>query len=131
MLTNQKVFDNALFGVRGQGYKQSRRRLTDGLLGPCLYRGPDGLKCGIGHSIEDDALAREMDTGDVGGCGGQSIRACLLDSRVFAIFGGVDKSLLKDLQDAHDSCDSSPHKFEASMADVASAFGLSYTAPTA
>ena len=46
--TNQTAAVAGLLGIRAQGYQRSAR---DGL---CLYRGPNGLKCYIGHLIPDE-----------------------------------------------------------------------------
>lgn len=45
--TKQEIFDLAFNGLRAQGFRQSAEE------GGCLYRGPDGLKCAIGHCIAD------------------------------------------------------------------------------
>lgn len=61
VLTNQQMFDNALRGVRAQGCA-SRDKETNSSYPRCLYRGPDGTKCGIGQSLPDALYRPKMDT---------------------------------------------------------------------
>ena len=131
MLTDQNVFDNALQGVRAQRYKQSWN--TE--LHMCCYRGPGGLKCGVGHSIPDDVYRPFMDTLTAAGT---SIGLLLTRDNddvapLKALFAGVDRNLLAALQGAHDRglCAypgaRKGEEFEHEMLRVAKRFGLTYT----
>lgn len=51
----QAIFDRVAAALIAQG-----RKSADGT-GTCLYRGPDGLRCGVGHIMSDDAAARACD----------------------------------------------------------------------
>ena len=49
-MTKQEFFNKSVAGVIKQG------ALSKNFTGHCLYRGPDGLKCAIGHVINDDEV---------------------------------------------------------------------------
>lgn len=51
----QQVFDKAYLGLKAQGFERSHENAT------CLYRGPDGKKCAIGHVIPDEHYRPEME----------------------------------------------------------------------
>lgn len=55
-LSKQEIYNNALFGIRGQNYARSA---TVG--GRCVYRGDRGLKCALGHSIPDSEYTERLD----------------------------------------------------------------------
>ncbi len=128
-LTEQQVYNNALFGMRGQNYEPSR------LTGACLYRGPRGLKCAIGHSISDDIYCPEMDIG-VDDDGLTAIGHFLKEfvfSELCELFQHVSVELLTALQVTHDQL--SPHQstaarkaqFESDMRRIASRYHLEYS----
>ena len=50
-LTNQEIFDKALFGIRAQNYQRSVYDYS------CRYRGENGTKCAVGHCIDDETAA--------------------------------------------------------------------------
>lgn len=56
-MDNQKFFELAATGMLKQGTRYMRR------LGECVYRGPNGLKCGVGHAIPDNEYTDQMDCG--------------------------------------------------------------------
>ena len=60
-MTAQEAFDKAVAGVRAQGYQISMDEKTN-----CVYRGPNGLRCAVGHLIPDELCqpAFEDVTGD-------------------------------------------------------------------
>lgn len=130
-LTEQQVYNNALFGMRGQNYEPSRSA------GACLYRGPHGLKCVIGHSISDDIYCPEMDRG-VNDDGLTTIGHFLEEfvfSELCELFQHVSGGLLSLLQETHDQL--SPHQstaerkeqFESRMRQIASCYHLEYSPP--
>lgn len=55
--TFQEAFDKAYNGVIAQGGPSNTRPG-----GHCIYRGPDGKKCGVGHLLDDDKVWRESST---------------------------------------------------------------------
>ena len=58
MNPNQALFNAAYLGLKAQGFEKSKDDIN------CLYRGPNGLKCAIGHCIPDERYDREMDNPD-------------------------------------------------------------------
>ena len=52
-LIMQTLFDRAVLGVYHQGRKSLLPREDAGLGPMCAYRGTHGLKCAIGHLIDD------------------------------------------------------------------------------
>lgn len=56
--TRQQCFDKAVTAILAQGrasFSIDREDPDD--RGSCMYRGPDGLKCAIGHLLPDGAVA--------------------------------------------------------------------------
>lgn len=122
-LTNQQIFDKALFGIRGQGYKKSAKGDA------CLYRSvqEDGstLACAVGHCIPDDVAALWDADGSDSSIGSIYRKY----GEHFSKFFSEDSlPLLCQLQTAHDTI-LSPESFEIEMMDIAEAFGLVYTPP--
>lgn len=119
ILNNQQAFDNALFGIRLQDYKQSITQ--DGA--SCAYRGENNLKCGVGHSIPDELYKSEMENKPSG---------CLLSEHpeIQDLFQNVDGQLLSKIQWAHDKYLESGFdnwRFEAEMQSIADTYNLHYT----
>jgi len=56
-MTLQDYFTKAYHGLASQGFVKS----SEG--GRCLYRGPNGLKCAIGHCIPDDEYRSSFEGG--------------------------------------------------------------------
>lgn len=119
--TPQQVFDNALNGVRAQEYVRSE---SSGV--SCSYRGDGGLKCGIGHSIPDEAYNPEMDCSDFSTAINDLIYK---DSKLKKMFKDCEPELLQCLQDAHD-CMADGNQFEDAMHTAALRHNLVYTKPT-
>lgn len=98
MTTAQELFEAAARGLHAQGKKSVDKK------GSCLYRGPDGLKCGVGLLITDEEYKPEMDKPDV------SLPPLEQSTGVFSIRrrGLLPKrleqhtDLLVAIQDAHD-----------------------------
>jgi len=53
----QKAFNKAYIGLAKQKFEQSLDENTY----DCLYRGPNGLKCAIGHIISDEYYNDDME----------------------------------------------------------------------
>lgn len=53
--SRQKLFDLAYRGLHAQGWVKSES------FGQCLYRGPNGLKCAIGHCMSDRAYNPDLE----------------------------------------------------------------------
>lgn len=56
----QQAFDKAYLGLKAQGFERSHENEV------CLYRGPDGKKCALGHLIPDDQYRHDMEGRGVG-----------------------------------------------------------------
>lgn len=110
-MTPQEIFNTAYTGIIAQGRQSLNKK------GDCRYRGPDGLKCAIGHLI-DDATAEKW----------EGIAISYINK-----FGtppgwiAENIQLLRMIQDAHDA-DSEPEtfieEFTAWMEDIATQFNL-------
>lgn len=128
-LTAQQVFDAALFGIRAQGYVPSKHPDTE----TCMYRSPDGLKCGVGHAIPDDVYDPRLDIDDDGV--GTAVLELLNRNRQYTarlrrLFSKLNPDLLVELQVAHDgdlARSASAATWEASMQEIARDYGLHYT----
>lgn len=89
----QELFDRSVKGLINQKFVRS----ADGS-GHCMYRGPNGTKCAIGHLIEDSEYVKEME--------GKSFYALIIrygDSiKAMENLSDNEKYLLYDLQTVHD-----------------------------
>jgi len=52
-MNKQQIFDKAYLGLKSQGFKQSRRRVSSQIRTLCSYRGGEGRKCAVGWLIPD------------------------------------------------------------------------------
>lgn len=128
--THQELFDNALRGVRRQGYKTS-----EDIKGTCAYRDHTGTRaCGIGWSMPDELYGEHMDNGTFP----SGVEAVLgRNHALHAVFPTDIGSmrLMVRLQQAHDGMvnfgPSRDAYFERNMQMVAQDFCLVYTAPEA
>lgn len=122
-LSNQEIFNKALFGIREQNYEQSANGES------CAYRGKNGTKCAVGHCI-DDATAERWDS-----FGESSIGMVYsFDKEGFSnVFDVKQLLLLERLQYCHDSTldgaafSFGPGAFEQGMKNIARQFNLVYT----
>jgi len=121
-LTNQEIFDKALFGIREQGTQASQDTS-----GRCLYRSGIG-SCAIGHCI-DDETAKEWDEAE-GDITEISERGDGLYHQYVNYFNEDQLGFLLDLQKAHDEHlaqgKGSPHQWELQMKEIAENFNLRY-----
>jgi hypothetical protein len=126
-MTNQEIFDTVLHGIRKQG------RPSVSQDGRCLYRGPDGLKCGVGLLIDDSEYCPEMEGKSADGCSGdekENIVCNLLKKK------NIDTILAGKLQEAHDNAaygnqgqlKKFTEEFEERMQKLAKEYGLTYSA---
>lgn len=94
-MNNQEAFNNAYIGVLQQG----RPAFQAG----CMYRAPDGCKCGIGHSIPDALYHRSLEGTGIRGLLDRSghVPATVRDE-LREFFRGCDPVFLRGLQIAHD-----------------------------
>ena len=118
-LTNQEIFDKALFGIRAQNYAPS------GTSGSCQYRGQNGTKCAIGHCI-DDKTAYKWDNSRGTSIGSVSYSDPVSFKKYFA---ESDLEFLGGLQVIHDTVTGKTggHAFENDMYKFAKKHDLHYT----
>lgn len=110
--TMQELFDTACRGVIQQG-KKSVGNLNEHFGGGCLYRGPNGLKCAVGHCLTDKEYDPRME-GKV----------------VESVFDYLDinrpkvKELLTELQKCHDGANK--RRFVQSFKEAARVVALRF-----
>lgn len=122
-MTRQEAFNTAYFGVIAQGCASIANE-------HCLYRGPNGTKCGIGHLLTDEeAKSLDVDTRN------NSVDFLLMHGRLPARFSPADKDFYSGLQSAHDRASvGNPSgslfvlNFQSRMGRLAKAYGLSVPA---
>lgn len=73
-------------------------QVDSGAIPVCLYRGPDGARCGIGVQLPDAFYRKAFDKG-----GGMSIRNIMEDyGEVREYFGSENIEVLDTVQECHD-----------------------------
>lgn len=90
--TMQEAFDVAFRGVISQGAPS-----MDGM-GCCLYRGPNGTKCGVGHLLPDSAPSSILN-----GMYEIDDNYSPAAAKARAYLSGLGRDFLFDLQEAHDN----------------------------
>lgn len=98
-MTDQEAYDTALAHLREQG----ARCYSDTRGGGCLYRGPDGRKCAIGALIPDGMVEFDRETRHGTANSLPVVDLVSVSAEVFALFEGVDTTLLEALQSLHDT----------------------------
>lgn len=93
MTSIQEVFDKAAIGLLGQ-MEKSQVMVDSGPRN--LYHGPNGLKCAIGHCIDDAYYSPKIE--------GKSAATPKIASLVLDDVSLHERGFLKDLQQVHDSC---------------------------
>lgn len=120
-LSNQEIFDKALFGIRSQGYALSMK--SDG---HCAYRGENNTKCAIGHCITDE-YANSWDNLSNRGLGSSIQDVLYLKKNEYSLFfENSQLGFLSSLQDVHDLI-IDKDDFEKKMQNLASDYSLNYT----
>ena len=108
-LTNQTLFDTVVIALRKQVLPSKNEE------GFCLYRGPHGLKCAVGHLIPDEMYMEEM----------EDVVASHLPERyseIEELFDDCSMDLIDALQEIHDECH--PKKWEEEWKTVAQDYNL-------
>lgn len=115
-LTLQEVFNNALFGIREQGYVKC---VDSGNF--CQYRTPSAptMACGLGHSMPDSVFETRVITAGI---------CTLVENFDWAVllFGQLPISALSRLQNIHDWMRDA-EGFEDRMKTFCDAHNLIYT----
>jgi hypothetical protein len=126
-LDRQWAFDTALTGLRAQGRKSVSGE-------DCLYRGPDGAKCGIGFLIPDERYSPELDTRCPNGASVAVVANAVMPGlgwgpEVWEDLRG-DRAFLSQMQRRlHDQLGDDLSGLELAAAVFAESWGLAYTAP--
>ena len=94
-MTLQEIFDKVAVHLLTQGCKSGQPNPAMGF--QCLYRGPNGTQCAVGHLIKDEHYSPEMEEMCVAE---EIVIQALIDSGVKC--GPVTLNLLTDLQILHD-----------------------------
>jgi hypothetical protein len=93
----QAAFDTATAAI----IKQGKRSVSYG--GTCQYRGPDGMKCAVGHLMTDEQIARHHISNSATAF---SFKIPLMQELIPGLNDQdeieVARSFLAELQDAHD-----------------------------
>jgi len=103
-MTEQEIFNTVFLGLKGQGFVRSIRA------GMCMYRGPNGLKCAVGHLIPDEKYEKDFEFGPLYNV------ANAIGLKKFVLF-------LSDLQSVHDR-NPNPGLMEAELHAFAESRGL-------
>lgn len=105
-MTPQETFDTVVAALRKQGVHSK-----DGDL--CVYRGPHGMKCAVGHLIPDEQYDQSFEK--------ETVEAIYYKVPALAQH---DYNLLARLQSIHDC--HPPSEWEREWSCVADDFGLTY-----
>jgi len=93
----QAAFDIATAAI----IKQGKRSVS--LSGTCQYRGPDGMKCAVGHLMTDEQMERYHISNSAGA---SSFKSPLMQELIPGLNSqdeiDVARNFLFELQDAHD-----------------------------
>lgn len=110
--TRQEIFDIAWNGLKAQGFARSAVENEYG----CLYRGPNGLRCAIGHCISDEEYREVFEGTGISTDNGYSLRKAARISTDDLGFAG-------DLQAAHDE-NPAPDAMKEALLDLALRYSL-------
>jgi len=92
----QQIFDAGVAGVLAQGGYS-----YDAGSHGCFYRGPNGCKCALGHSIPDNVYDPRFEWQSPGYSGGESTAKL---ARLLGAETREDCDVLWDFQNIHDDC---------------------------
>jgi len=93
----QQIFDTGVAGILAQGGYS-----YDAGGHGCLYRGPNGCKCALGHSIPDDGYDPSLE-GDAPRFSASLGNEVLL-ARLLGAESEAECTILRDFQIIHDFC---------------------------
>ena len=119
MMTTQQIFDKAVGGVIKQG---GRSVTVDDDEVRCQYRGPNNLRCAVGHIINYDYYQEGLETANVHTK--EVIRAIQYSIGRELLWNEND--MLCELQDAHDDSDELLERFKIDSRKIAKRYNLSF-----
>ena len=107
--TRQQLFNNAWNGFKSQDWKLSKNNVESIIapMGTCLYRGPNGTKCGIGWSIPDEKYNQKFEGVAVCYVQEDTTDPRLLTAKELTKAAGIldkDIGFAMNLQCVHDRC---------------------------
>jgi hypothetical protein len=108
-MNKQEAFNKIYLGLKSQGFEKSFNET----IYRCQYRGPNGLKCAVGHLIPDDKYHESLEKLNPY----DLIKVSIID------FPMLDSDFLVELQSIHD-ISKSPEKLELELRQVAVEFDL-------
>jgi hypothetical protein len=94
-MTEQVLFYKSLKGLAKQNFRVSKSKENN----RCMYRSPNGDKCGVGVLLTQKELCRVMDEYN---CNHDPVRTMLETTGIKRFYDFLD--LLEDLQYWHDTC---------------------------
>lgn len=113
-MEKQEIFDKVYDALLKQGVASIDSN------GSCMYRGPNGTKCAIGHLIPDELFEHDFNYADI----------CDLPKNVFEYFeveSDEDFIFLRNLQIAHDiHLALTIESFTEKMREIASKYNLEF-----
>lgn len=117
-MTEQEIFNQVVAGLAGQGFEQSKDMRPNPTTGEpsqmCLYRGPGGKKCAVGHLITDEEYDPAWEN--------LTLRRVMSKCATLTRFE-PHRGLLEGLQRAHDAADG-PYDMQRRLIAVAKDHGL-------
>lgn len=119
MTTEQEIFDKAV-----QHLLTQKDRSYDRERAICMYRGPNGLMCGAGPFIKDEAYTDRMEGKPIGVVvhrWPEAFNVDLTNDRI--------RAMLTHIQSIHDNVPI-PH-WRQRLEDMADTFGLTFNPPVA
>lgn len=124
-MTNQEAFNIVLFALRQQGDACIVPGTQFSEQPTCLYRGPEGCKCAIGHLMPDAVYDPRMEGRGLPVLLNQAAASQALRDA----FANLKPSLLDELQWAHDRilAVQGPRAWEERMKYLAALNSLDYT----
>lgn len=108
-LNRQEFFNTTWNGLKAQGFVRSGKMSKKGDEGfKCLYRGPNGMKCGLGFHISDEKYKKSIENK------GPHDKVVLKALDLPIDLDYSDVYWLGDLQICHDGADT-PEKMEENL----------------
>lgn len=108
-MTRQEMFDVVYKGLKAQGFQRSYDKEAEA----CRYRGPNNMKCAVGHLLTDEQYKVDMEGYGVDVFSEYKLPRWMQNEKAF----------LGDLQQAHD-CAPRPDLMESYLVAIAKKYRL-------
>jgi len=116
----QEIFNKAYLGLKSQGFQRSFGSYFVEKIPNvgCLYRGPNGRKCAVGHLIPDEAYSETLE-------GRRADSLLVVSAMGFCAVNVIDGAgdFLTKLQRCHDECEE-PETMKNNLIDFARSHNL-------